>query len=234
MTKQKGRIRVLVTVSGGLDSAVAAHLAVRDYGHDNVGLVYVDTGTVHAHKAEVVVRHLKTNLGCEFFALRAEVPSQIRDRYYLFNKALYEAEVKRRKQGVADMCISDDRFLELYVPGLYMMIWNLVGALGASELYDLIWTGHHKQPKDLLERVTSDLMDTSISFLNVLNEMRDVLWGPNAPLFDLPPLATLYKEEVMGLARELGVDIEATNSCDLWPPCGVCFECQLRERALKK
>lgn len=226
-------VRALVAVSGGLDSAVLAHWAVDRYGVDNVALAYVDFGMINANKAELSVRRLKDTLAVRFYPIRARLPDDVADKFYLFNKQLYDIERARRSGGALYMAEDLDRFVDAYVPGLYTLVWNMIGALAAAEFYDLVLVGNHKQPPDLVDRVVCGIMDTSTAFLNCLNDMRDVIWGPNAPLIETP-FDGILKDEVAAMGVAMGVDIASTNSCNLYPPCGVCFECQLRACALKK
>ena len=63
--------RVIVGLSGGVDSSVAAALIHRAIG-DQLVCVYVDTGLMRMNESEEVVSAFREHLGAELIAVDAE------------------------------------------------------------------------------------------------------------------------------------------------------------------
>jgi GMP synthase (glutamine-hydrolysing) len=89
---QVGQERLLVAVSGGVDSSVAAALVGRAVG-DQLTAIFVDTGLLRQGEAQAVVKTFHERLGAEFIAVDAA------QEFFAALKGRTDPEEKRRIVG---------------------------------------------------------------------------------------------------------------------------------------
>jgi GMP synthase (glutamine-hydrolysing) len=177
-----GAAPVLLLVSGGVDSTVAAALLLKTLDADQVHLMYMDTGLMRKDETKIVgaaleklgARHLQI-VHCE-----AEFLSAL--------KGLTDPEEKRRAIGDLFITIQEREVARLHLPDSYF--------LAQGTLYtDLIESGKGVGKKARLikshHNVGSPLVDAKRKAGRVIE-----------------PLDRLYKDEVRRLGRLLGVDEE--------------------------
>lgn len=111
-----------------------------------------------------------------------------------------------------------------YVPGrnlsMIAVAANVAAARGACE----VWIGCNADD-------AANYPDCRPGFIAAASALTEATAGVRV----VAPLVTLTKAEVMGRARELGIDIGQTWSCyqpDRGRPCGTCDACALRARSL--
>lgn len=228
-------MKTAVAYSGGLDSTVLLYWLVNVYGKDNVLPIFAN------YKAPVLKyarRHANFHvdfLGVPLRVIDVTLPPVITE---------YTRTFANRKEGSHPYDPRED-----YAPGFYTIVWALIGAAAKAAHCDELAFGLLQAARDFSEVQSQSLWarfaerafgfspesgvwDSSTDFIHMLDAMRVTIWGRDAPVLTTP-FADKTKREVVLLGRELGVPLERTHSCDLFPACGRCEECTLRMAALK-
>jgi len=210
----------VVLLSGGLDSVtVAAWLARR--GHPLVALT-VDYGQRHRAELEAarrLARHLEVR---EHVLLRVDLRA--------VGGSALTADLPVPKAGEPLAPVSPD-IPVTYVPARNLLFLSL--AVGLAEARGARDVGIGVNALDW-----SGYPDCRPEFLEAFQRAAAAGTRPGVqaePVRIHAPLLHMRKAEILALARELGVPVEATLSCyDPGPdgsPCGLCDACRLRARA---
>ncbi|MDR0487097.1 MAG: glutamine-hydrolyzing GMP synthase [Treponema sp.] len=177
-----GEAPVLLLISGGVDSTVAAAALLKSLKSDQVHLMYMDTGLMRKNETAVVRASLE-KLG----ALNVHVV-MCEDEFLSALKGLSEPEAKRKVIGDLFITIQEREVARLGLPDNYL--------LAQGTLYtDLIESGKGVGKKAHVikshHNVASPLVDAKRKAGKIIE-----------------PLDRLYKDEVRALGRYLGVDDE--------------------------
>lgn len=182
---QVGGRKVLVLISGGVDSSVAAALMLKILSPEQVYLMYIDTGFMRLGETEEVIANLQ-KLGA--------VHLQVVDAQQRFLSAVagvIDPEEKRRRIGDTFIRVQEEEVGKLGLDGSELLV--------QGTLYtDLIESGRGvgKKAKTIKthHNVSSPLVEDK--------RRRGLI---------VEPLAMLYKDEVRELGRRLGLAAEVVE-----------------------
>jgi 7-cyano-7-deazaguanine synthase len=210
--------RALILLSGGLDSATAAAVALRD-GHDCVAMTFTYG---QRHSIEVsYARGLVTFFGIKEHVL-IDLPSGI------FSSALVgsgEGVVPRGREMKVEGGIPPT-----YVPARNILFLSYALAYGESAGIRNIYIGVNALDY-------SGYPDCRPEFIEEFQKMANI--GTKAgvegrPFSIMAPLMNMSKADIISLGVKLGVDYSFTHSC--YDPdsgglsCGECDSCILRKK----
>ena len=192
-------MRVVVGISGGVDSSVAAYL-LKQQGHDVIGLFMVNweesDGSCTAETDFEDVKRVCSKLGVPYFSVN--YAKQYYDRVFTY---FLEEHKKGRTPNPDVLCNREIKF------GPFLEQAKKLGA-------DMIATGHYakkieKDSKFYLAKAADESKDQSY-FLNQLSQsqLASVLF----------PLADIKKSEVRQIAKELGL-----STAEKKDSTGICF-----------
>jgi GMP synthase (glutamine-hydrolysing) len=176
---------VLLLISGGVDSTVAAALLLKTLKSDQVRLMYMDTGLMRKDETRIVTANLERLGARHLHIIRCE------DEFLSALKGLDDPEAKRNVIGNLFITIQEREAARLGLPDSCF--------LAQGTLYtDLIESGKGVGTKAHLikshHNVGSPLVDAKRKAGRIIE-----------------PLDRLYKDEVRRLGRVLGVDEEVVR-----------------------
>ena len=206
--------RAVVLLSGGMDSAVCATLAVRDYAAAAVHVSYGQrTEERERHSFLAICRRLKINdkLMVRNDALRAIGGSALTDE----SISVPEAENIGKDIPVTYVPFRNAHFLSVAIS------WAEV--LGAEKVYI-----------GAVEPDSSGYPDCRPAYYKAFNEV--IKAGTKEGRIEIvTPLIAMHKVEIIRLGLELGAPFDLTWSCYSREDrgCGVCDSCVLRLRAFE-
>jgi 7-cyano-7-deazaguanine synthase len=205
---QKQEAQVVVALSGGMDSAVCAGLAVRDFGADGVAALHVSYGQ-------------RTEAICERLHIRNR--QVVRTAFFrsIGGSALTE-------DGIA--IPAGGREIGAHIPVTYVPFRNAhflsmavswAEVLGAERIYI-----------GAVQQDSSGYPDCRPEYYQAFNEVIRVGTKEGRIRIETPLIA-MRKFEIVGLGLELGAPFDLTWSCYSREDqaCGSCDSCVLRLRA---
>jgi GMP synthase (glutamine-hydrolysing) len=180
LTARVGDNPVLLLISGGVDSTVAAALLLKTLKSDQVHLMYMDTGLMRKDETRIVAANLE-RLGARHLHI-----IRCKDEFLSALKGLTDPEAKRKVIGDLFITVQERETVRLGLPDSSF--------LAQGTLYtDLIESGKGVGKKACLikshHNVGSPLVDAKRKAGRIIE-----------------PLDRLYKDEVRRLGRILGVD----------------------------
>ena len=182
--QQTGDRNVLLLISGGVDSTVAAALLLRALPREKVWLMYIDTGMMRKGESEEVGRNLKA-LGAKNLLL-----IDARDRFLKPLKGVEDPEEKRKIIGDTFIRVQEEEIAR-QLPDGYL--------LAQGTLYtDLIESGQGVGNK---AHVIKSHHNVGTPLVHAKREAGELI----------EPLEKLYKDEVRRLGELLGVSPEIVH-----------------------
>lgn len=207
--------KVVVVLSGGLDSTVLAYQAVKDLGAENVAAITFDYG--QRHNKEIMLAKLSTSkLGIKHVVIdMAEVGKQI------FKSALMDKAAVLPTGKYAE-----ENLQSTVVPNRNMIMVSLAAgfaiSFGANEVRYGAHSGDHSNYPDCRPEFIASLRNT-LSLCHF------------EPIGLVTPFANCTKADIVMMGLEIGVPFEDTWSCydggDY--ACGVCTTCDDRLKAFE-
>ena len=199
---------VILTLSGGLDSATVLALAAKQKKEINV--ITINYGQKTWKKELENVKKL-----CEIYNVKQ---LKIIDNTWLGEmggSAITDENISLKS-------VNDDK---IYVPFRNTVILSVCVAWAETINCDLIYTGS-------IDGNSEDICpDNTPKYYKLLNDLVEEATKKNIKI--IAPLIDLNKKEVLATALELGVPLQYTWSCvtsDKYP-CGKCFSCDDRKMA---
>jgi GMP synthase (glutamine-hydrolysing) len=178
LRKKAGNEKVLLLISGGVDSSVAAGLLLKALPADQVHLMYIDTGLMRKDESREVAESLK-KLGARNLHL-----IDASERFLTALKGVEDPEKKRHIIGDMFISVQEDEIAKLDIRDSY---------LAQGTLYtDLIESGKGVGKK----------AHTIKSHHNVRSPLVEEKRNRGRII---EPLDRLYKDEVRTLGREIGI-----------------------------
>ncbi|OHD13799.1 MAG: GMP synthetase [Spirochaetes bacterium GWB1_48_6] len=174
-----GTRKVLLLISGGVDSTVAGAMLLKTLNPQQVHLMYIDTGLMRKNESEEVAQILKSLGATHLYLIKAE------ERFLTALKGLSDPEAKRKAIGDAFIQVQEDEVARLGLGDDYF--------LAQGTLYtDLIESGKGVGKKAQVIK----------SHHNVGTPLVEA--KRKAGLI-VEPLEMLYKDEVRVLGLKLGI-----------------------------
>jgi len=215
MLMREGQSRAVVLLSGGMDSAVCAALAARDF---DAAAVHVSYGQRTEERERQSFFDVCDRLG-------------IRDRLLVRNDAL------RAIGGSAltdpNIAVPESRLIDKGIPVTYVPFRNahfLAVAVSWAEVL-----GAEKVYIGAVEQDSSGYPDCRPAYYQAFNEV--VKTGTKEGRIEIvTPLIGMRKAQIVRLGLELGAPFDLTWSCYSREDqaCGVCDSCVLRQRAFRE
>ena len=213
------RLKAVVVLSGGQDSATALAMAVRRHGAENVAGITFVYGQRHALEAKFA-----RNLAKRVFGIAAWKKVSLGFYSQITDNALFSNDVviEKRKGAKCPNTVVEGRnaiFLQLAA------VW--AKSLGAQE----VWTG-------VSEADSSGYPDCRAAF--ILAQEKAIRLALDCPIRIVTPFMHLSKADEWALAAKLGIfDVieNQTLTCYNGIPgkgCGRCPACRLRARGLSE
>ena len=222
---EPGPPRAVVLLSGGIDSATAAAIAVRE-GFEVHAISFDYT---QRHKVELdAAARVAESLG---IARRLVFPIDLRS---IGGSALTDAiDVPKNRDEEA----MSSEIPVTYVPARNLIFLSIATAwaetLGAADLYCGVNAIDYSGYPDCRPEFIDSFNQTANLATRLGVEQRSGVRGPSGkPIHVHTPLADMSKADIVRTATTLGVDLGLTHSCyDPSPEglaCGACDSCVLR------
>src|SRR5271166_5254149 len=210
------KARVLVVLSGGMDSAVCAALAVRDFGAEHTAALHIDYGQRTERRERQAFQEI-----CDRLGIRTRLAIQTAFFRAIGGSALTDEQIAVPQAGpeigaeipVTYVPFRNSHFLSAAVS------WAEV--LGAERIYI-----------GAVEQDSSGYPDCRPEFYRAFNEA--IRTGTKEGRIRIEtPLIALRKSEIVMRGLELGAPFDLTWSCYSRDDraCGVCDSCVLRLKA---
>ena len=222
MLMREGQTRAVVLLSGGMDSAVCAALAARDF---DAAAVHVSYGQRTEERERQSFFDVCDRLG-------------IRDRLLVRNDAL------RAIGGSAltdpNIAVPESRLIDKGIPDRHGIVTPSTGLMNPNHFLAVAvsWAevlGAEKVYIGAVEQDSSGYPDCRPAYYQAFNEV--VKTGTKEGRIEIvTPLIGMRKAQIVRLGLELGAPFDLTWSCYSREDqaCGVCDSCVLRQRAFRE
>jgi len=210
------RAKVLVVLSGGMDSAVCAALALRDFGAEHTAALHIDYGQRTERRERQAFQEI-----CERLGIRTRLAVQTAFFKAIGGSALTDEQIAVPQAGPE---------IGVEIPVTYVPFRNshfLSAAVSWAEVL-----GAEKIFVGAVQQDSSGYPDCRPEFYAAFNEA--VRTGTKEGRIRIEiPLIAMRKAEIVRLGLELGAPFDLTWSCYSREDqaCGVCDSCVLRMRA---
>lgn len=223
--------RALVILSGGQDSTTCLYWAINKYGRDNVETVTFDYG--QKHKIELDAARKVCELAGLKFDL-VEFPNILRGSSPLTN-----SDEKLEKYDLIEDF--EEGIQPTFVPGRNILFFTIAANIALAKKCNKLITGvgqadfggYYDCRNDFVEAMQVALNEGLFGHTGKDNWLEGKV-KQNVEIET--PLMFLDKKEIVELAKNLGQEsLEAlawSHTCydGVYPPCGKCHSCHLRER----
>ncbi|MEM9018642.1 MAG: 7-cyano-7-deazaguanine synthase QueC [Verrucomicrobiota bacterium] len=204
-------MKVVVLVSGGMDSVTALHLANRD--HEVIAGVSFDYGSKHNHKEIPFAKEHCEALGVEHVVIPLG-----------FMNDLFESDLLKSGGEIPEGHYEAENMKQTVVPfrnGIMLSIAaGYAESVGAEGLVIAAHSGDHAVYPDCREEFMQPMADA-------------ISAGTYVDLEVVRPFIDVRKEDIASVGAELGVDFAKTWSCYKGGEihCGKCGTCVERKEA---
>lgn len=217
-------MKVLVLLSGGVDSATCLGLAVHEYSKENVIGLSISYGQKHAREIEAAKR-IAGYYQVEIIYL------DLAKIFEFSDCSLFEhSESMIPKETYAEQLEkSGGKPVSTYVPFRNGLFLSAAASIALSKGCSFIYYGAHSD-----DAAGNAYPDCSSAFQEAMD--RAVTIGSGEQLRIKAPFVAWSKSEVVRKGLELGVPYELTWSCyqGAEEPCGACATCMDRAAAFEK
>lgn len=217
-------MRVLVLVSGGVDSSTCLGLTVEEYGKENVTALSITYGQKHTKEMESA-RAITKYYGVFHIELDLAEMFQFSDCSLLSHST---QEVPKESYA-EQLQKTDGSPVSTYVPFRNGLFLSSAAAIALSKGCEVIYYGAHSD-----DAAGNAYPDCSAAFNNAMNQA--IYEGSGRQLHIEAPFVDIPKSEVVKKGLAIGVPYELTWSCYEGgeKPCGVCGTCIDRQKAFEK
>lgn len=217
-------MKVLVLLSGGVDSATCLGLAINQYGKENVVTLSISYGQKHAKEIEAA-KKVATYYQVEFIYLDLAKIFEYSDCSLLSHsdqeipKESYAKQIEK----------SGGKPVSTYIPFRNGLFLSSAASIALSKGCSIIYYGAHSD-----DAAGNAYPDCSNSFNEAMNQA--IYLGSGKQLQIEAPFVSLTKADVVKKGLELNVPYELTWSCYEGgeKPCGKCGTCIDRAAAFEK
>lgn len=212
-------MKVVVLLSGGLDSTTCLALYVKRYGADNVTALCLQYGQKHDKEVQCAER-IASHYGCDFKVI--VIPDLYKNSHCTLINGVGEVP-----EGTYEDQLKDRDIVSTYVPfrnGLFLSYAAAIAYdLGAS----MICYGAHK------DDAKAAYPDCTDKFLEAMQ--KSILLGTGNKVHVRAPFIEKTKKDIVVKGIELNVPFELTWSCYSGGdrPCGKCATCLDRAKAFE-
>jgi 7-cyano-7-deazaguanine synthase len=207
--------KIVVVLSGGLDSAVAMYTAINEVGTENVSAVTFNYGQRHGKELECA-KKLTADKNIKHCILDMSVIGK-----QIFSGALMDA-----KAYLPTGAYADDNLQDTVVPNRNMIMISLATAFAVKFGATEIWLGSHAGDHE-------NYPDCRPIFTERLREVLKVCHFQ--PIYLKAPFEDYHKSDIVRDGIQLGVPFEDTWSCYAGGEvsCGECTTCNDAQTAFK-
>lgn len=204
-------MKVLVILSGGMDSTTVLYKAVKDYGVENIIAASFKYGSRHNEKEIPMARTHTHKLGVEHHIINLE------EAFANFKSNLLkgQGEIPEGHYAAANMS-------QTVVPNRNMIMLSIAGGLADSKGCSEIWLGSHAGDHAVYP-------DCRVEFTQAVSEALSISTEGRVKI--VSPFNEISKSEIVKLGLDLGVDYKYTWSCYKGEDqlhhcykCGTCVE----------
>ena len=216
-------MRVLVLLSGGVDSSTCLAMAVDKYGKDNVVALSASYGQKHTKELESArkvanyyqVELLEINLGKIFSFSNCSLLSHSDED---IPQGSYDSQLKE----------SDGERISTYVPFRNGLFLSTAASIALSKNCQIIYYGAHSD-----DSAGNAYPDCSPEFNEAMNQA--IYLGSGKEVRIEAPFVNMHKSDIVKKGLELNLPYELTWSCyeGKEHSCGKCGTCIDREKAFE-
>lgn len=217
-------MKVLVLLSGGIDSTTCLALAVSKYTTKNVIALSITYGQKHNKELQKAMEVAKY-YNIEHYTLNLEEIFKF-SNCSLLKHSDEEIPLKSYSEQIQS---TNGEPVSTYVPFRNGLFLSSAASFALSENCDIIYYGAHSD-----DSAGNAYPDCSEKFNNAMNEA--IYEGSGKKLKIEAPFVKMNKADVIKLGIELKVPYQLTWSCYIGDekPCGKCGTCIDRENAFKE
>lgn len=217
-------MKVLVLLSGGIDSTTCLALAVSKYTTKNVIALSITYGQKHNKELQKAMEVAKY-YNIEHYTLNLEEIFKF-SNCSLLKHSDEEIPLKSYSEQIQS---TNGEPVSTYVPFRNGLFLSSAASFALSENCDIIYYGAHSD-----NSAGNAYPDCSEKFNNAMNEA--IYEGSGKKLKIEAPFVKMNKADVIKLGIELKVPYQLTWSCYIGDekPCGKCGTCIDRENAFKE
>jgi len=214
--------------TGGMDSTVLLYETV-NAGHNPL-LITVNYGHAAFEKQlELITWH------ANYLNLRKPIVIDIEYKSWQKTVGLFTTGFKPNEESPLEDW-DKLRYQNFFIEGRNMIMVAYVLSYCSAFKIEEVLAGYLYTEKEWQSRRTYKLMtgDNSPQFVDAMNNLTNMGLSHQtrlrAPFYE----RHLSKEDVYKIGIQLGVDFSKTYSCYFIPKCGVCDNCRLRAKIIKK
>lgn len=207
----------LVLCSGGIDSVTSAFYAKKILGFSNIELVFFDYGQRNLNPEKKAVKFFSKELNAKLRIVNLKMLKDISQSNLTNNRA------SKNLSSLKDTSFESEQW---YVPCRNLVFLSYTLALSESmflkNIKSDVFVGFKHEGREFFP-------DAGPDFLKKMNEIS--FSASRAKSRIIAPLIKKDKEEIILLAKKLGVRLEKTYSCYVGNKnqCGKCLACRLRK-----
>lgn len=217
-------MKVLILLSGGIDSSTCLAMAVQKYGAENVIALSTSYGQKHS-KELLAARNIANYYSVELIELN------LAKIFEYSNCSLLTHSTADIPHGSYDEQLknSTTATVSTYVPFRNGLFLSVAASIALSKGCSLIFYGAHSD-----DAAGNAYPDCSEAFNNAINTA--IYEGSGKQLKVVAPFVNMHKSDIVKIGLELNVPYELTWSCyeGSEKPCRVCGTCIDREKAFEK
>jgi tRNA-specific 2-thiouridylase len=177
-------MKILLGLSGGIDSSVAAHL-LKKQGHEIIGIY------MKMHNQD----HSKNLENIEYLSKKLDIPYYVEDITKIFEEKVKKKYIEDYKKGIMpNPCIICNKDIKFGIFASFLEKYNA----------DKIASGHYVKTDGKFLYTAKDWTRDQTFFLSYINV--DILKNT------IFPLGNLYKKEVKHIAQQIGLKKIATQN----------------------
>jgi len=207
--------KVLISLSGGMDSATLLHLVIREHQYENVRSIFFDYGSKHNNYEWAAAEQI---------AAYYKVPILLINICMIGN--LLKSDLLLSGGEIPEGHYESSEMTRTIVPGRNMIFISMLMGIAWSNQEEIIYLGMHEGDRIIYP-------DCRIEFIEAANKVVKMSTENNvslsAPFLDLK----LNKIGILKKGIEWGVPYQLTRTCykDQSTACGKCGACQERAEA---